>query len=110
MKKSKYFYILVAGFVLWVIETAAFGFNAKPESGLEGFLDTVATIMMLYGVVGDLLTNVEIHKHSNYYKYKETNIKTRNVEVKGERPTVNYHFGTSKEETQELLANKPKKD
>lgn len=105
--KNKYFVILLAGFVLWVAETAYFGFNAEPENNIEAFLDVVSAGMIIYGLIGDLITNVEIHK--NYYKYKETNIKTRNVEVKGDNPNVHYNFGTTKEETQKLLAGKPKK-
>ena len=83
LPRNKYFIILLIGFTLWVVETIAFGFNAKPESGLEGFLDTVAFLLMGYGIFGDLLTNVEIHK--NYYRYKETNIKTRSVNINGYR-------------------------
>lgn len=83
LPRNKYFIILLVGFTLWVVETIAFGFNAKPESGLEGFLDTVAFLLMGYGLIGDLLTNVEIHK--NYYRYKETNIKTRSVNINGYR-------------------------
>lgn len=103
-RKRRYFLILVIGFVLWIAETAYFGFNDKPESGVEAFLDIVSFGMIFYGLIGDLLTNVEIHK--NYYRYKETNIKTRSVEIKGDNPTVNnnYAFGTSKEETRDLLA------
>lgn len=82
-QKRKYFLILVAGVLLWFIETAAFGFNAKAESGLEAFLDLLAGGMIFYGLIGDLLQNVEIHK--NYYRYKETNIKTRTVNIAGYR-------------------------
>jgi hypothetical protein len=81
--KRNYFLILILGVVLWITETAAFGFNTKPESGLEAFLDLLAGGMIFYGLIGDLLQNVEIHK--NYYKYKETNIKTRSVNISGYR-------------------------
>lgn len=103
MKSSnrKYFVILVIGFLGWIAETAYFGFNSTPENGVEGFLDLVFGSMMVYGFIGDLLTNVEIHK--NYYKYKETNIKTRTVEIKGDNPKVDYNFGTTREETKKLL-------
>lgn len=78
---NKYFIIATIGFIVWVAETAAFGFNAKPHSGLEAFLDVASTLLLAYGIIGDLLSNVEIHK--NYYKYKETNIKTRSVSING---------------------------
>lgn len=101
---NKYFIILLLGFALWIIETAAFGFNTKPENGLEAFLDLVSGGMIIYGLVGDLLKNVEIHK--NYYKYKETNIKTKTVNVNGQNPKVDYNFGTTPEETKKLLGDK----
>lgn len=81
--KNKYFTILLIGVVIWIVETAAFGFNAKPESGLEAFLDLLSGGMIFYGLIGDLLRNVEIHK--NYYRYKETNIKTKTVNINGYR-------------------------
>ena len=81
LPRNKYFTILLVGFIIWIVETAAFGFNDKPENGLEAFLDIVSFSMIFYGLIGDLLTNVEIHK--NYYKYKETNIKTRSVSING---------------------------
>jgi len=105
---NKYFIILLLGFMLWIVETAAFGFNAKPESGLESFLDLVSGGMIVYGLIGDLLRNVEIHK--NYYKYKETNITTKKVEVKGANPKIDYNFGTTKKETQDLLKGAGGKD
>ena len=83
LPRNKYFTILLIGFVIWIVETAAFGFNAKPESGLEAFLDLLSGGMIFYGLIGDLLKNVEIHK--NYYRYKETNIKTRTVNIAGYR-------------------------
>lgn len=92
MKPKRYFRILVAGFVLWVVETAYFGFNASPENSVEALLDMIAAGMIIYGLIGDLVTNVEIHK--NYYKYKETNIKTRSVEVKGDNPVVNNVYNS----------------
>lgn len=100
----KYFIILLIGLLLWIAETAYFGFNKTPESGVEGFLDTLAFLLMGYGLIGDLIQNVEIHK--NYYKYKETNIKTKTVNVNGQNPRVDYNFGTTKEETQKLLGDK----
>ncbi len=77
----KYFRIALLGFVIWIVETAAFGFNQNAESGLEAFLDAISIVLIIYGILGDLLTNVEIHK--NYYKYKETNIKTKTVQING---------------------------
>ena len=88
MKRNKYFVILVIGFVLWAIETAAFGFNAKPSSGFEGFLDTIAIIMMVYGMIGDITTNLRITK--TYHSVNTNNIKTKNVEVTGDNQRIVY--------------------
>lgn len=96
--KNKYFKIAIIGFIIWAIETAAFGFNAKPQSGLEGFLDTIAIILMIYGILGDIATNLHIHKH-----YKSiTNIKTDNVEFKDKANIASYKVG--------MKNSDPKKD
>lgn len=97
-QKRKYFYILVIGFVIWISETAIFGFNAKPASGLEAFLDLLSGGMIIYGLIGDLLQNVEIHK--NYYRYKETNIRTRSVNING------YHKAGEKGEARPIQVDK----
>lgn len=89
MKRNKYFYILVAGFVLWVIETAAFGFNKEPQSGFEGFLDVVAVMLMVFGAIGDITTNLRIHK--TYHNI--TNIKTQKVQFKDEANIASYNVG-----------------
>lgn len=108
LPRNKYFTILLVGFIIWIVETVAFGFNAKPESGLEAFLDLLSGGMIFYGLIGDLLKNVEIHK--NYYRYKETNIKTRSVEIKGDNPIVNQttNFDTSKKEIADAINKKDK--
>lgn len=88
-RNSKYFVILVIGFALWIAETAYFGFNDKPESGLEGFLDVVTALMMIYGVVGDITTNLRIHK--TYHNI--TNIKTNKVHFQDEPKIMSYNVG-----------------
>lgn len=60
-----YVALLVSGFTLWVIETCAFGINERPESFLEAILDTAAFIMMFWGVLGDLLSNLYVIKVEN---------------------------------------------
>lgn len=85
---NKYFIILVLGFIGWIAETAYFGFNKTPESGLEGLLDAVFTIMMIYGVIGDLLRNVRVTKH--YHNITTNRINTKSVEVTGDHQKVTY--------------------
>lgn len=89
MKRNKYFYILVLGFILWAIETVAFGFNKEPQSGLEGFLDVAAIMLMVFGAIGDITTNLRIHK--TYHNI--TNIKTQKVEFKDEAKIASYNVG-----------------
>lgn len=73
---SRYNKIFLIGFILWIAETAYFGFNAKPENGLESFLDTVSIILMAWGIIGDILSNVTIIKKT----YARSNTTISNVE------------------------------
>lgn len=61
---SKRFYrwLAILGIALWFAETAYFGFNKTPGSGLEGALDFLSGVMIFWGIIGDLLTNVRITK------------------------------------------------
>lgn len=90
MKKpfNKYFIILTLGFLLWLAETAYFGFNREPENGLEATLDVATLLMMIYGFIGDLLQNVRITK--NYHNVTTNRINTKNVQFeKGQKVTTN---------------------
>lgn len=42
----------VVGFILWIAETAYFGFNATPQSDLERFADGIAWALMVFGGLG----------------------------------------------------------
>lgn len=79
---NKYTYFVIIGFVLWIAETAYFGWNEKAQSSPERILDTVAFVLMAWGIVGDILKNVTIEKR--------TNIHTKNVLLNG-KPVI--HFG-----------------
>lgn len=89
---NKYFIILILGTVLWLAETAYFGFNAKPENGIEATLDTLALFMIIYGFVGDLLRNVRVTKHYHNISTTRHTINTKNVEVTGEDQVVNNNY------------------
>lgn len=45
------------GLALWLIETAAFGFNQTAQSGLEHFFDVLAVSVMFIGAVGGLVVS-----------------------------------------------------
>lgn len=102
--KQKYFAIATVGFVLWLAETAYFGFNATPENNVEKTLDFVSALLIGWGIIGDILKGVEIHKKSTTVFNETHNITTKKVEVIGDNQKVNYNFGTTKEETQRLLS------
>lgn len=81
---NKYFIILILGTVLWLAETAYFGFNDKPENGAEAALDILSFGMIFYGLIGDLLRNVRITKH--YHSITTNRINTKNVQFeKGQK-------------------------
>ena len=45
---------------IWAIETAFFGFNDMPETGLEKFLDVISFVLLVWGVIGDITTNQKV--------------------------------------------------
>ena len=101
--REKYFAIATFGFVLWIAETAFFGFNVKSESTAETLFDFISGILIAWGIIGDILANVTIIK-KNYSTFNEThNITTKEVKVTGKEPKINYTFGTTKKETVDLL-------
>lgn len=83
MKKNKYMIIIIVGVVLWISETAYFGWNAKPESAGESVLDFIAGVMIGWGIIGDLISNVTIIKRYSTVN----NINTKTVELNN--PKVN---------------------
>ena len=71
---NKYNLMALTGFILWVTSTIYFGMNKTPQSSAEVFTDTLSVILVFWGIIGDLLTNIKIVK--NYYykinKYEQT--------------------------------------
>lgn len=63
--KQRYEIFFWAGFILWILETAFFGWNANAQSGAERVLDIVSIGLMLIGTVGT--TNIIVNE---YYKNK----------------------------------------
>ncbi len=60
--KQKYFLIATVGFVIWLVETAYFGWNATPENSIEATFDVLSAVLIAWGIIGDILTNVSVHK------------------------------------------------
>ena len=69
---SKYFIIALLGLVLWFLETWYFGFNWTAQTGQEKFADTLVTILIVYGLLGDLLKGLVIQKVVNIKTEKLT--------------------------------------
>lgn len=73
--KKDYFYrkLVLLGLLLWVLETALFGFNQKPINVYEQMADIVTWLLVIWGVIGDLAGNLKV--------IKETHITTKNVDI-----------------------------
>jgi len=67
---NKYPVIAVIGFMLWLGETWAFGWNAKPQTSGESTLDLISGLLIGWGICGDILRNVKITK--NYHNITNT--------------------------------------
>lgn len=65
-KKVIYKLLAVLGVILWIAETAYFGFNDKPTTGAEKALDFLALYMIVWGAVGDVFVNSHICVHRHY--------------------------------------------
>ena len=72
---NKYVGILAGGILLWISSTAYFGYNETAQSPAESFTDTISTLLIFWGLLGDILTNLKITKNYYYkiYKSKSTN-------------------------------------
>jgi len=80
MKYNFYRIIVFIGFVAWITETAYFGWNEKAVTVSEKILDQASWILIFWGMIGDIATNLKIEKVQN--------IHTKNVIIKG-NPILN---------------------
>lgn len=89
---SKHIIIGLVGVGIWLIETAFFGFHPKPINGIEGTLDMLSAILIVWGITGDILSGVQVHKNYtfnsedlHYHDNRGADAKTKlNVPVKKE--------------------------
>lgn len=84
MKNYSYKIIFFLGLILWIAETALFGWNDKPVNDYERILDTLSWIFILWGILGDLLSNLKIEKNET------NNINTKNVNING-KPVIKFN-------------------
>lgn len=98
--KRKHAIIIGIGLAVWLAETAAFGWNWHPQSYAEARWDGLGIVIILWGIIGDIFSGLEIHKH--YNDNSTTNITTDKVNAP-DATTLHYHFGTTRAETVKLL-------
>lgn len=89
MKKHFYAIMVLAGLVLWVSETAYFGFNKHAASPAESMLDTISWFLIVWGSIGNVLSGIEIHKNYQSEKHYENN-----YDVKGQN--IKFHIPKDK--------------
>jgi hypothetical protein len=77
--KHKYLIIVLIGFTFWIGESWYFGWNRTAETTAEAWMDSISTILIFWGIIGDILQGMTI--------VKNTNITTRNVKI--EKPNIN---------------------
>lgn len=68
---NKYSFLLIIGMIFWVAESAYFGWNMEPINAYEATADTLATIIIIWGVVGDILKGVTWQKSTHITVAKE---------------------------------------
>ena len=61
----KYNLLVLFGLILWLSETAFFGWNETPQSGLEAMLDSISWLFIVWGIIGDVLKGLRVSKHYN---------------------------------------------
>lgn len=94
-KKRFYRWLAILGIVLWLAETAYFGFNDKPENGLEAALDFITAVMIFWGIIGDLLSNLKITKHE-YNNYRANKIIYSDQRTRG-KTAINTNLRVAKD-------------
>ena len=58
MKVKFYECLIVAGFIIWLAETAYFGFNLEPINNIERFLDCFSIAIIVSGLILSITTNL----------------------------------------------------
>lgn len=100
--RTYYVMLVLVGLTVWITETAYFGFNEKPQSGVEKILDTVSWLFIFWGVAGDIVkttfSGVEYHKHEGDMNFP----KAKNVEIN--HPSI-YSNSGKKLESEKKLQN-----
>lgn len=59
---KNYKLMVLVGLILWIGETAVFGFNQHAQSNLEAILDVISTVLIVWGILGDIFSGITIVK------------------------------------------------
>jgi hypothetical protein len=58
MKVKFHELLIIVGFVIWLAETAYFGFNLEPINNIERSLDSFSVAIILSGLILSITTNL----------------------------------------------------
>jgi hypothetical protein len=59
---KKHDILILVGFTIWMIGSWHGGWSAEPQSNFEGYTDRIGAILMVWGVLGEVLKGIQIHK------------------------------------------------
>lgn len=76
-KQTFYRNLVVVGFAIWFFDTAVFGWKLRPTSGVDNMFSTLGMIVVAWGILGDLSSNLTFTK--------STNIKSHTVNIDVEK-------------------------
>lgn len=99
-----------AGLLLCLAETAYFGWNMTAQSGPEKMLDSISSIMIGWGIAGDVLARIKITRNIT----KRYDIKTDRIVFENGKEIL--HAAVKKQAEQERqdlidrLGGKPKSE
>lgn len=80
--KHKYLIIALVGSVLWIGESWYFGWNRTAETTAEAWMDSISTILIFWGIIGDILQGMNITKVTNITT-KHLKIEARDINMGG---------------------------
>ncbi len=61
--KNYHTFLFLFGAILWFVGTWHGGWQDVAQSNFEKFTDFFGVILMFWGIFGDLIYGIEIHKH-----------------------------------------------
>ena len=80
-KQIFYRNLVVLGFAVWFTTTAIFGWQIEPKSGVDNMFSTLGTILVGWGILGDLGSNLTFTKATNVKAHRV------NIDIGGAKPS-----------------------